>query len=78
MIKLILKEHNEDRVIYHYYFNGDENDHGIIEYDFKSKTYKSLKELKGYGGMLPYKAEKCLKEAVENNDFRNELMLAWY
>ncbi len=79
MIKLILKEHNEDRVIYYYSYNDseDKDDYGIIEYNFKSKEYKDVKMLKGDKGRLAAKAELCLEKAVEANDFKDSLSVVW-
>jgi len=78
MNELILKEMNENRVIYWYHPNGDPI-FGVIEYLFSDKqAHISKKADNDESGYFAQKATQKVEECVGKNNLPLKMTQAWY
>jgi hypothetical protein len=78
MNELVLKEMNENRIVYLYHPNGDES-FGEIEYLFSEKQARVAKKSDNdESGHFAYKAARKVEECVGKNNLPLKLTQAWY
>ena len=79
MVKLKLKEINEEKVSYYFYPEGGKK-YGIVSYTKKDKKIEIEKECPGVTKLSAYNrfAIKALEDCVDEDNFKNEIMMAWY
>jgi len=78
MNELVLKELNDNRILYLYHPNGEES-FGEIEYLFSDKRARVAKKANNdETGYYARKATRKVEECVEGNNLPIKFVQAWY
>lgn len=79
MLKLFVKEENNEFISYKYLVEGKEADYGIIKYIYGNKEYELEKKAPGdqFGSYSNHAFSK-LREYVKDNKFIKQDLIAWY
>ena len=78
MNEFILKELNEEKVVYLYYPNGHK-EFGEIEYIFSEKQVHVVKRgTIDDTGRFAHKAKRQIQRCAKENNFPEKMIQAWY